>query len=345
MKNSSLLHIILLVVLSLIATIVGIRPTAGQSNDWEHFQEIAFDVFEGVVQNVVRGDVAETELAALRESVYQLEALLTTYHQQGACPSADAYESFRVLITTAQNVLSHPPGETFSPEEGQNIALLRQALHNYRSSGPAPSGEAIPASPTEPQLNFRVGFAHRPVGMEQFQDFKNGGAMRSGDLYKIFFIPGQNCYVYIFQTDSSGKFYGLFPLQDFRGVPVNLSNPVQAGQTYMVPGQKQSFKLDKQTGTERIYFLAYLQPNQELVRLYQEVVHAQNQGNAAQIEATRARLLKGMQSKGPAVIVSDNEDPEAALTWQEDGRIHSILQQRLEGACDGCITTLTFNHL
>lgn len=74
------------------------------------------------------------------------------------------------------------------------------------------------------------------------------------DFYQIFFHPEQDCYVYLLQKDSIGKWYVLFPSKDS---PYS-HNPVQQGKEYWVPAFDKGFPGDQNKGEETIYFLASL---------------------------------------------------------------------------------------
>ena len=96
--------------------------------------------------------------------------------------------------------------------------------------------------------------------------------LHTGDHYKITFTPDKDAYVYIFQADSSGQMFQLFPMEDLKGVRVDNFNPVRTGQQVVLPAPDKAFRLDDKTGTERIYFIASVQPNAEIEALYDELM-------------------------------------------------------------------------
>jgi hypothetical protein len=194
-------------------------------------------------------------------------------------------------------------------------------------------------------LLFKINYVYRSGGKGDFKLLTNGSMLQSGDHYKILFTPTAECYVYIFQFDSANKIYQLFPMESFGGVTVNNFNPVQAGKTYYIPAEKKSFVLDQQTGTEKIYFLSSREHDLQLEAQYQQYLDAQQQKTDLDQELSQLdRLLQhASESKGQAEIVSDPAETEKD-TWQEGGQIFSVLQQRLENMCDGCVYVLTFKH-
>lgn len=199
------------------------------------------------------------------------------------------------------------------------------------------------------QLQIDVNYIYRARGDREFRQLQDGGTLRSGDLFKIIFTPKQHCYIYIFQIDSAGQIFSLFPMEEFGGVRLHNVNPVQAGKTYYLPAENKSFQLDDVTGLEQVYFLASLKPDVQLEAQYQQILNFRHQGRAiskeqlAQLDQLLEDLQMKGQTKGLAKIV---EDPHttAEVTWSENGQQFSVLKQRLEGLCDGCVNVIKFEH-
>jgi hypothetical protein len=97
-----------------------------------------------------------------------------------------------------------------------------------------------------------------------FENLRDGGRLHTGDLYKLAFKTAEDAQVYIFNTDESGKSARLFPMKDFKGVAVNNLNPVTKGKTCYIPSPEKSFRLDEQTGTGKIWYIAVKQPDSKL---------------------------------------------------------------------------------
>ncbi|BBO84866.1 hypothetical protein DSCO28_54320 [Desulfosarcina ovata subsp. sediminis] len=105
---------------------------------------------------------------------------------------------------------------------------------------------------------------------------KSGGRMMSGDRYKFLIMPEKDCYLYIFQSDASGQFSMLFPMDSFRGVRIDNRNPVKGQLAYELPGPKSSFILDERRGIERIYVIAVPESDTQLEELGRQLNKAQN---------------------------------------------------------------------
>ena len=199
-------------------------------------------------------------------------------------------------------------------------------------------------------LLFHINYVYRPGGEGDFLPLTNGSVLHSGDHYKIIFTPAEKCYVYIIQVDSANKIYQLFPMERFGGVTVNNFNPVEPGRRYYIPGEAKSFHLDEQTGTEKIYFLASRERDEQLEADYQHYLHAEQQQRAAQedtlewqLEQVDRLLARARSIQSTSRIVAAPKTAETT-TWQEDGQSFSVLRQRLENMCDGCVYVLTFEH-
>ena len=248
----------------------------------------------------------------------------------------------QTLIQGSQELIRRNPGRILSREDGKKLIFLRQMIA-YRAS-PGQEQAALDKELQAPEpLDFSIAYLYRPQNELHFESLKNGDIMHSGDFYKIIFQAAENCVVYIFQSDASGKIYGLFPLDGFRGTSVKQSNPVRAERIYFVPAQDQSFRLDAQTGAEHIYFLAFEKAQPELEALYHDIIEAQERDEPQKMQEMQRRFLVHIESKGPAVVVSDPQLAE--LSFRGDrGKLYSVLRQRLEGMCDGCVNTLHIKH-
>ena len=84
------------------------------------------------------------------------------------------------------------------------------------------------------------------------QELQDGATLHSGVGYRLFFEAKQSCYVDIFQVDSSGKLFHLYPNPETG----SRDNFAQAQAEYWAPGPQQWFTLDTIPGEEQIYVLA-----------------------------------------------------------------------------------------
>jgi serine/threonine-protein kinase PpkA len=148
-------------------------------------------------------------------------------------------------------------------------------------------------------LELSVDYFYRTATEEELHVLTPDASIHSGDHYKIQFSSAQDAYVYVFQIDSSDQIFQLFPPKDFSEVaPENTgSAAIKAGQTYYIPDQDKSFQLDEQVGKERIYVLAFRQPNTELEQLYRELGSAREQQSNNRINELHSKIT-GLLNKG-----------------------------------------------
>jgi hypothetical protein len=224
------------------------------------------------------------------------------------------------------------------------LALLEQPKETDLENSFRPVFTPVPDSPAN-YLLFKINYVYRSGGKGDFKQLTDGGVLRSGDHYKIIFTPTVTCYVYIFQIDSANKIYRLFPMESFGGVTVNNFNPVRDGKTYYIPAEKKSFVLDQQIGAEKIYFLSSRQRDPELEQQYEQYLEAQGQKSDLEQQLVQIDqvLQYAMEVRERGNVVFDPAETERN-TWEEEGQTFSVLQQRLENLCDGCVYVLTFRH-
>ena len=131
----------------------------------------------------------------------------------------------------------------------------KQEILRGSASERAVPNETIP-------MELKIFFQKKDSGM--FEEVKNGGRLYSGDLYKLALKTPENAHVYVFNTDEGGKSVRLFPMKAFKGVAVNNLNPVIGDKIYYIPSSEKSFRLDAETGTGKIWYVAMRHPDPKL---------------------------------------------------------------------------------
>ena len=144
-------------------------------------------------------------------------------------------------------------------------------------------------------LPVQVSYSYRPIDQLNFRPLIGDSALRSGDHYQIRFTAEQEGYVYIFQIDSSGAVYRLFPLEENPGSQAVNVNPVQAGVTYFVPAEDEAFQLDEQVGQEQIYVLAFQKRNSALEDQYALLMEARRAQDSARVGELHLQLIDSLQ--------------------------------------------------
>lgn len=147
---------------------------------------------------------------------------------------------------------------------------LSQAASDKTTGGPsavAPvdaSPKAPPAVPKNQQIQPFIGLQtaviYRPGKLGETV-LISGGKLASGGKYKIVVEPEQDCYLYVFQRDSAGRLFPIFPRADRTD---GLTNPVRGKVTYEFPGAGRYFFLDQRKGREHIYFYSTAKADKEI---------------------------------------------------------------------------------
>jgi len=198
--------------------------------------------------------------------------------------------------------------------------------------------------PSSEPLSFQVNHVYRSGRAGPFEPLAEGAVLNSGDQYKIIFTPDEDAYVYVFQVDSVGQVFRLFPMEAFAGVWLGNVNPVTVGKTVFLPSKEKAFVLDDRTGTERIFFLAFKQRREVLESSYEELLKARiapAPQRSAEVGSAEAKLKSLFKRRGVEVV---ERDDAPSVSWRQEGRKFSVLSRRLEDLCAGCVHTVTFKH-
>ena len=165
-------------------------------------------------------------------------------------------------ITDGNDISVFTDGETMILAKNGNV-LIDVSNGNVREIKFAGKIETLSGSPNR-TIPVELKIWHQDKTDKILKPLPQGGTLHSGDLYKIVFRTPENSYVYVFNTDDAGKVRRLFPMKALNDVTVNNANPVKGGNTCYIPAAGQSFKLDADTGTGKIWYLAMKNPDPKL---------------------------------------------------------------------------------
>jgi len=189
--------------------------------------------------------------------------------------------------------------------------------------------------------SLQINYVYRTPGNGSFKPLTDNARLKSGDQYKIIFTPDNRSYVYIFQVDSAGNLFRLFPMRKYGKLALNNVNPVNATRTYSLPAEDKAFRLDDTTGLERIYFVASSTANQEIENLSTELSRGRSSGDTRSVETAQAKLKRLFSRRGEQTEVR-NDFTEVA--WRQEGEVFTVLAQRLKNLCEGCSHVIEFIH-
>jgi len=227
------------------------------------------------------------------------------------------------------------------PVSWSNAKANTQETQNKVSEETKPRGPDIGLVSDSPIINY----IYRASGTGTPKLFGEGSVLHSGDPYKILFEPAKEGYVYIFQIDASHKIFRLFPTVDFKNADPNNVNPVKKRQQYFVPAESWSFKLDKTTGQETIYFVVTSQPDSTFENHYQTMLAEQKNRNLQDRFTAREKWDTTMKLRGSEVeLIADMVLSRSPIQFEEQGHQFSVIPQYLKGLCEGCVYIVNFEH-
>jgi hypothetical protein len=135
------------------------------------------------------------------------------------------------------------------------------------------------------------------------------------------FEPQQPCYVYIVQTDASGKLFYLYPNPEY-GTRDNYA-PARAG--HWIPARDRWFELDKTRGEEMIYLIATRERREDIEDLLARYirVNAPVSQPQAQQELTGVLKIMGIAGTRPGKktveVTASTGQPAKVTADQSDG--------------------------
>ncbi|MBI5624176.1 MAG: DUF4384 domain-containing protein [Elusimicrobia bacterium] len=167
------------------------------------------------------------------------------------------------LLASGQARLRRTPGidrmlgHRFSRSDGQEEPGVSAGV----AQAAPPTAEVVvgPILPGGDVLELDAGVFFEG-GDGKLYPVREGMVLNSKDNYAIYLKPGQPCYVYVYQVDSSQKATRLFPNADF----TSMSNPLKAGVEGWVPDKNEFLYLDENPGREEIFVFATRTPSPSL---------------------------------------------------------------------------------
>ena len=236
------------------------------------------------------------------------------------------------------------------------VALIEvsvpEVFKRFFPDSPAPAPAPVPVVVTDPS-GFRVNYLYLDKASSGLKPIRAGSVLHSGDRYKVDFTPDRDGYVYLFQVDSAGQFFQLFPMVSFKGMAVNQVNPVRAGQRYVFPAVDKSFQLDRTVGRERLYLVTSPAPHRELETLADRLAQARRQHDQTKVNLLNRDLAAQLTGQGSGAdgqklayrgMGDIVDDEEIRVPWDDSQNPFQVLGQRLENFCDNCVYDVEFEH-
>ena len=156
-------------------------------------------------------------------------------------------------------------------------------------------------------LRQSVGFSELSFFWEEFPD--NWRSMNvekvnpqtvrleTGAGYGLRFAPEQDCHLYIFQMNSSGRTWLIFPNDDERDWNTQPEAFLKAGETYQVPRPECAYSLVGAAGTERLILVSDRWRCLDIEKLYPEYRSERDSTGPRPAKRLRDQLLQRIRKR------------------------------------------------
>jgi len=158
------------------------------------------------------------------------------------------------------------------------------------------------------RLSLDIGL-YREAADDRLDQIYEGDVLRSGEGYALYIKPSDDCYLYVYQTDETGKSFRLFPNPAYE----TEKNPVRSAEALWIPNTERLLELDDVTGKEKVYLFASLGPMPEL------------EGHFTTEEKELGRVIKTMGVAG----LTEKRTPNRAYSPGEAPRVVQIKKKLL----------------
>lgn len=240
-------------------------------------------------------------------------------------PSQVSPQLYSYLYCNVPLDLSHPATISMLPAP----ALEQEQEPGPPPVTPAPKQQEI----IQPLLGLQTAVIYRPGKLGETV-LMSGGILKSGDQYKIVVEPEQDCYLYVFQRDSAGRLFPIFPRADRRD---GLANPVRGKIPYEFPGEGLYFFLDQRRGEEQIYFYSSTGPDGFIEQALQQLNQNLSDTGKHSIEK---QLLQYLATKD---TISTSRPGESYPLKGTNG-VQSINLNRVQKLSSDKLYIFSFNH-
>jgi hypothetical protein len=164
-----------------------------------------------------------------------------------------------------------------------------------QGTGRAPGIEPPPPIPNPHPFLFEAFLEYRLAGEDASRNVPLSGSqaqhlsLSARDDYRLIVETVQQCYLRLYQADSRGKVWQLFPNT---GWTPHVGNPLQGGKSYTLPSDSTWYYLDDVVGEETIYVVASRGELADLDALFEEA------GNSSEGAERLLQELSAIQQGG-----------------------------------------------
>jgi len=148
----------------------------------------------------------------------------------------------------------HPvaSNDTRNGREKNRRVVILNTLRKLRPSSLSDSGQPRISVWSSDSGQPRISVKMKYIRDDRENEFVNGEILTRNDRYAVEFKPITDAYIYIYQIDTAGRMFRIFPNSDYS----KISNPLKAGTLYRVPDTGKWIKPDENAEREQIVLLA-----------------------------------------------------------------------------------------
>jgi hypothetical protein len=201
-------------------------------------------------------------------------------------------------------------------------------------------GSALLAATNATPLEIKTQFFYENDSKE-IKPLDNNSVLKSGQNVGVAFRSQENCFIYIFWQDSTGKMGVLFP-----NPALTEDMPqVTAGKTYWLPSKdgERWYVLDENPGTETIYFVAGRVANPKLEELSRRIQQASGTlADAGGKPEDASEIKRELNTMGFAQVSVPKGAQQASYTSKE--QIFNNLDQTIRVSGAEALFRVQFQH-
>jgi len=189
---------------------------------------------------------------------------------------------------------------------------LLETAYNQKFSGVMPQLQIIPAFT-------------RDDG-KAWQTLTDGSALASKDAYRLNIRLDHDCFVYVWQVDSQGKIFWLYPQNPTCDFSSGSNHSLASRGVQLPPGSSDGFELDDTVGIEHLYVAASPTRWENLEKQLQQMANKMvTKGKVTEPFAMKTRGVKGIRRLPTGDNDAESSDNDTSL-WIE-GQDGAVVQE------------------
>jgi hypothetical protein len=260
--------------------------------------------------------------AATRNAINDIAS--KSNNQAPAQVSPSLYSYLYINLPLDFSIIEHYSGNTYGQPQG--LATLPE---QEKPQSPSLSKTGT----TQFTFNLHTAVIYRPGKMGEVV-LLSGDILKSGDHYKVVVEPEQDCFLYVFQKDSAGRLFLLFPRNDRSD---GLNNPVRGNRTYEFPGDDKYFFLDQRKGDEQIYFYSAGKEDQFIENIVSQL--SENITDPLK-QSLEKKLLQYLSTKDTV----NASGPGKQLALKQENGLQTIQMSRVQKLSKDTLYVFPFKH-